>query len=61
MDKYTFTMYHEDGTILSLTGNKVTLDDVIEDFKTYLLGCTFSHELVDQIWRGSEPEGYNGN
>ncbi len=60
-ERYNFTMYHEDGTKISLTGNKITLDDVLEDFKSFLLGCTFSDALVGQIWRGEEPEPYNGN
>ena len=60
-ERYVFTMYHEDGTIMSLEGNKERIDDVLEDFKTFLLGSTFSPELVDAIWRGQEPEEYNGN
>ncbi len=60
-ERYVFTMYLADGTLLSLEGNKITIDEMIEDFKTFLLGCTFSSELVHNIWREQEPEGHNGN
>ncbi len=56
-ERYTFTMYHEDGTIMSLTGNKLSVDDILEDFKSFLLGCTFSDKLVGNIWRDEEPGG----
>ena len=48
---YTFSMTHEDGTTLSLTGSKVTIDEVLDDFKAWLNGCEYSHELISQIWR----------
>ena len=60
-ERYNFTMYHEDGTVVSFTGNKLMVDDILEDFKAFLLGCTFSPSLIDQICREEEPEGYNDN
>jgi len=58
MTKYTFTNIEEDGTIVTLGGNKEQIDDVVEDFKAFLLGCTFSPELVAQIYRHDEEENY---
>ena len=59
-DHYTFTMHYEDGTVLSLTGNKITLFDILDDFRSYLRGCTFDEKLVDRILHLDE-EPYNGN
>ncbi len=61
MGKYTFINEEEDGTINTISGNKNGIDDVLEDFKQFLLGCTFSEKQVGDIWRGQEPEPYNGN
>ena len=63
MSKYTFAMIHGDGTKTYLSGSKEYIGDVLEDFKTFLLGCTFHPDNVDQIDMDSnctEAE-YNGN
>lgn len=57
---YTFSMTQE-GTTITLTGDQEGIDDILEDFKAFLLGATFSPELVGQIWRGQEPDPYTGN
>lgn len=53
-DRYTFSMNQSDGTYITLSGDKVTIDDVLDDFKLFLLACTFSPELVDTIYRHEE-------
>ncbi len=60
MTKYTFSNIEEDGTTVTIEGNKDQIDDVIEDFKAFLLACTFSPCLVEQLFR-QESEEYNGN
>lgn len=54
--KYSFAMTHEDGSRLILEGNKITLDEIIEDFKAWLKGCEFSYELIGQIGRDEEVD-----
>ena len=49
MSKYTFAMLHEDGSKNYLCGNKENIEDVLNDFKAFLLGCTFHPDNVDQI------------
>jgi hypothetical protein len=51
----------QEGTTITLTGDQEGIDDILEDFKAFLLGATFSPELVGQIWRGQEPDPYTGN
>jgi len=61
-ERYTFKLEHADGSEITLSGSPVSLDDVIEDFKSFLLGCTFSYELVNQITRIDPNEGeHHGN
>ncbi len=48
-EQYTFIMIQCDGTEVQLKGNKVGLRDILDDFKSFLKGCTFSDELVDRI------------
>lgn len=61
-EHYTFTMYQEDGTEVTLRGNKVTLPEVVADFEAFLLGCTFSQDTINrsfgEYYIGEE---YNGN
>lgn len=56
INKYVFTMIQCDGTSITLTGNKELLDDVIENFKSWLNGCGYSSSLIDRI--GLDQEGY---
>jgi hypothetical protein len=60
-DRYTFSMNHHDGTYVVISGDKQTIDDVLDDFKSFLLACTFSSELVDTIHRGEEFDYDNDN
>ncbi len=47
--RYTFTMRHYDGTVLTLSGNKEGIHEVLEDFKTFLVGATFHPNNIDCI------------
>jgi hypothetical protein len=49
MSEYTFVMNHGDGTVLTFEGNKEVIWEVLEDFKTFLGGCGFSHENIENI------------
>lgn len=41
-DRYTFTMHQQDGTIVSVSGNKLMATEILEDVLNWMLGCTFS-------------------
>lgn len=53
-DRYTFSMNQHDGTYITLSGDKQGIDEVLDDFKLFLLACTFSPKLVDMIYRHEE-------
>ncbi len=59
---YTFSMVQEDGTTISLTGNKITLPEIIEDFEAFLLGCTFHQNTINRCFgEYSVGDEYNEN
>lgn len=58
MSEYTFSFTACDGTVVTLEGNKETIDDILEDFKDFLKGCTFSPEVVNQIGREENSGSY---
>lgn len=55
--KFSHTFRDHNGKEMStidVTTHADSLDDLLEDFKSFLLGCTFSPELVDSIQRVDE-------
>ena len=48
--RYTFHLRHCDGTEITLTGNKETLPDILEDFRNFLLGCTFEGDTINRCF-----------
>ncbi len=62
MSRYTFMMNHDDGTMISVSGNKETATEVLEDFKTFLLGVGYHHNTVEDIIMEDTSHGYiSGN
>ena len=52
MTKYVFiSKEKENDSTLSYEFKAVTLDEVIEEIKTFLIACSFSAEVVDSIGR----------
>lgn len=49
MSRYTFMLTHEDGTTISVSGNKETVTEILEDFKAFMLGCGYHHNNVEDI------------
>ncbi len=47
--RYTFTLIHDDGTKVSVEGNKESVTDVLEDFKSFMLACGYHHENISDI------------
>lgn len=46
---YEFKIKLCDGTEVCLSGNKETVDDVVEDFKQFLLGAGYSPTWVSRV------------
>ncbi len=49
MSKYIFKMIDEEGFEVEVKSECILLSDLLENFKSFLLGCTFSTELVDRV------------
>ncbi len=59
---YTFTLKHVDGTKVSVEGNKETVPEVLEDFKTFMLACGYHHQNIEDIIMEDSDDGYlDGN
>ncbi len=48
-DGYEFIMRHRDGTVVSVKGYKEGICEMLEDYKSFLLACTFQSYNVDQV------------
>lgn len=48
-DRYSFTMRQSDGVEIKVSSSKQKLDDVLEDFKTFLIACGYSERLVETM------------
>ena len=51
MTKFTMINEDEDRTINTIIFSAEIIDDVINHFKDFLRGCTFSEKLIEQIGR----------
>lgn len=58
MSRYTFMLTHDDGTTISVSGSKETVTDVLEDFKTFMLGCGYHPDNIEAINNEGETNGY---
>lgn len=58
---YTFEMTHEDGSFISFKGKAVVLEEIVEDFKSFLLGATFHPDTVNKIQYDQETNHDNDN
>lgn len=50
-DEYHFIMKQDSGTEISVEGCKAQLPDIFSDFTQWLLGCTFTQEMIDDMCR----------
>lgn len=48
-EKYHFVMRHYDGTIVRVSGCKEGICEMLEDYKSFLLACTFQSYNVNKI------------
>ncbi len=59
---YTFTLTHVDGCKITVEGNKETVTEVLEDFKTFMLACGYHPDNIDDINNDGRSDGYlDGN
>ena len=54
MKEYKFSISHDDGTIVSVMGNKEVITDVLDDFKSLLLAAGFHPDNVNAINYGED-------
>ncbi len=47
--RYEFIMMHADGTEVRVKGNKEGIIEMLEDYKSFLLACTYQPGNVDRI------------
>lgn len=55
-DVYTFSLKQDNGFEVTVKTEERTIYELVEDFKSFLLGCTFSPELVEKIQYIDEPK-----
>ncbi len=46
---YTFTFIHNEGVSVTLSGDEVVIDDILDDFRRFLLGAGFHPQNVERI------------